>query len=308
MRIIKIYLVSIVLLGVYLLPLPINASEYTGSLNTGNEGGQGIIIPILPPPSSGNTGGGGGGGGGGDRTTYCTDITYSAWNSCVGNQQFRTVVSRLPIGCTLTTAQQISLSRVCQSEVSTTTPEIIDSLDPVSSNDSKVSKTQPSALVLKRTKEVSFEELKLSKKTNLKLVKRLAGYILLQVETKGQAWYLDKVTLNRFYLADGPSAYQALRKFGLGITNADLSKIPVSPKSELPSDYKKSDSNSDALTNRLKGRILLQVEGRGEAWYVNPSDGMRYYLANGDAAYQIMRNLSLGISNDNIRGVNVGEW
>jgi len=54
------------------------------------------------------------------------------------------------------------------------------------------------------------------------------------------------------------------------------------------------DSN---LTNRLKGKILLQVEKNGQAWYINPDDAKRYYMPDGDAAYQIMRFLSLGISN-----------
>ncbi len=158
------------------------------------------------------------------------------------------------------------------------------------------------------TEAVTNEELKLATKINTSLIKKLAGRILLQVETKGQAWYLDKISLKRYYLADGPSAYQALRKFGLGITNTDLNKIPVAPTSVLPSDYAKSANYSTELTNRLSGRIVLQVENHGEAWYINPVDGYRYYLANGGAAYQIMRNLSLGINNINIRQIKVGNW
>lgn len=54
------------------------------------------------------------------------------------------------------------------------------------------------------------------------------------------------------------------------------------------------------LIEKLKGKILLQVESRGEAWYINPQDGKRYYMADGDAAYDIMRFLSLGITNENL--------
>lgn len=50
------------------------------------------------------------------------------------------------------------------------------------------------------------------------------------------------------------------------------------------------------LSSRLKGQILLQVQSRGEAWYINPADGYRYYMSDGNAAYEIMRYLSLGIS------------
>ncbi|MBN2884616.1 hypothetical protein JXE04_01700, partial [Patescibacteria group bacterium] len=154
---------------------------------------------------------------------------------------------------------------------------------------------------------VAYEEQELSTKTNTFLMKRLAGQILLQVETKGQAWYLDPVSLKRYYLADGESAYQALRKFGLGITNFDLEHIPAAFNSSLIDEHAIDHFDySLPLINRLKGRILLQVENHGEAWYVNPADGLRYYLADGNAAYQIMRNLSLGINNTNLRSITVG--
>ncbi len=60
--------------------------------------------------------------------------------------------------------------------------------------------------------------------------------------------------------------------------------------------------NAD-IVNRLKGHILLQVESRGEAWYVNPDDGKRYYMADGDWAYDLMRAQSLGITNLNLSHV-----
>ncbi|HJN85013.1 MAG TPA: hypothetical protein QF873_01685 [Patescibacteria group bacterium] len=57
---------------------------------------------------------------------------------------------------------------------------------------------------------------------------------------------------------------------------------------------------SASLVKRLLGRIVLQVEKNGEAWYINPSDGKRYYMPNGNAAYDIMRFLGLGITNNDL--------
>lgn len=54
------------------------------------------------------------------------------------------------------------------------------------------------------------------------------------------------------------------------------------------------------LSDNLKGKILLQVQAHGEAWYVNPKDGLRYYMANGNEAYNIMRNLGVGITNTDL--------
>ncbi len=122
------------------------------------------------------------------------------------------------------------------------------------------------------------------------LADELSGRILLQVESYGRAWYVDPISKERYYLQDGNMAYEIMRNMSLGITNADLAKIPTS----------KGQRGNVKLTNRLKGRILLQVEKNGEAWYVNPVDGVRYYLQDGESAYELMRNFALGITNANL--------
>ncbi len=55
-----------------------------------------------------------------------------------------------------------------------------------------------------------------------------------------------------------------------------------------------------SFAQSLSGRILLQVERNGEAWYVNPVDGKRYYMPSGQAAYDIMRYLGLGITKQDL--------
>ena len=179
---------------------------------------------------------------------------------------------------------------------------------------------------------------------------RLKGRILLQVESLGEAWYVRTDNGQRVYLKDGETAYQLMRKIGLGITNTDLNKIPLGINQKiveadldtdadgLPNKLEEAigtdsfnyDSDGDGtadgaevsagtdplaagtscfdvgLANRLKGRILLQAESKGEAWYVSPKDGRRYYLKDGAAAYQLMRFLSLGITNENLDQIEEG--
>jgi len=55
-----------------------------------------------------------------------------------------------------------------------------------------------------------------------------------------------------------------------------------------------------ALVNRLKGKILLRVEHKGEAWYVNPDNGQRYFMGTPTAAYNLMKSLGLGITDDDL--------
>lgn len=56
----------------------------------------------------------------------------------------------------------------------------------------------------------------------------------------------------------------------------------------------------------VRGRILLDVEAHGEAWYVEPDSLERYFLGRPTDAFEIMRNLGLGISNDDIAKIQVG--
>ena len=58
-----------------------------------------------------------------------------------------------------------------------------------------------------------------------------------------------------------------------------------------------NSTKASNLTSRLKGKILLQVQSHGEAWYVHPDSGERYYLGKPDDAFSVMRKLGLGISN-----------
>ncbi|MEK7584054.1 MAG: serine hydrolase [Patescibacteria group bacterium] len=125
------------------------------------------------------------------------------------------------------------------------------------------------------------------------LAERLSGRILLQVESYGRAWYVHPMDGTRYYLKDGATAYEIMRTLGLGVTNADLEKIPTAA----------GQAQDAGLASRVAGRILLQVEERGEAWYVRPENGLRYYMKDGAAAYGMMREFSLGISNDDLRAI-----
>lgn len=125
-------------------------------------------------------------------------------------------------------------------------------------------------------------------------IDRLSGRILLQVESKGEAWYIDPASSQRVYLGRPADAFEIMRSFGLGVTNTDLERIATSDDQQ---------TGDEKLARRLAGKIILQVQSRGEAWYVNPLNLRRYFLGRPTDAFSVMRTLGLGVSNKDIKDV-----
>lgn len=133
-------------------------------------------------------------------------------------------------------------------------------------------------------------EKSLVKKISQALIKRLSGRILLQVEDKGQAWYVNPVNGTKYFLGYPADAFAVMRKLGLGVSNKTWATF----------------KNGKAPA-KFAGRIFLKVEDKGMAYYVNPVDLKLYYLGRPADAFAVMRTLGLGISNTNLRQINVSE-
>ena len=123
--------------------------------------------------------------------------------------------------------------------------------------------------------------------------KQLSGRVLLQVKGNGELWYIIPGSLERFYLKSSWDVNRLLRYYGLGISNADLERIPAY-------GLTKPIKDDSVLTKRLAGRILIQVEDKGKAWYVNPVDHLRYNLGRPHEAYALFKKIALGINNKDI--------
>ncbi|MCK5510076.1 trypsin-like peptidase domain-containing protein [Candidatus Parcubacteria bacterium] len=134
------------------------------------------------------------------------------------------------------------------------------------------------------------EEKEAITKIDSALSKRTSGNILLQVEKNGEGWYVYPDNEKKYYLGRPADAFNIMKNLGLGIKHGELngylnSKFPIG----------------------LSGKIMLDVEQNGEAYYVNPNDLKGYYLNRPDDAFKIMRELGLGITNSDIRKIDVGE-
>ncbi len=111
------------------------------------------------------------------------------------------------------------------------------------------------------------------------LADHLKGRILLQVEARGEAWYVNPVDGLRYYLGRPADALNIMRQLGLGVANADF------------------DAWQGKAPTHLAGRIILKVQDHGKAYYVYPTDLSLYYLGRPADALNVMRRLGLGITN-----------
>ena len=122
---------------------------------------------------------------------------------------------------------------------------------------------------------------------------RFKGRILFAPHFNGEAYYVHMEDAKAYYLNRPQDAFNIMRTLGVGITNADLAKIPKYDDSKKTQGDKK-------LQDRLAGKILLQVESLGEAWYVEPRTKERYFLGRPQDAFNIMRSLATGVSNEDL--------
>lgn len=171
----------------------------------------------------------------------------------------------------------------------------------------------------------------------------LRGRFLIQVDNKGQAWYVDTEDTLRYDVSNNNHFQDLVKNVGLGISNSNLQKIPIAINNNLitidsdgdglddelekaiGTDPFNPDSDGDGyddkteilyhfnpagkgrlpidikLTSSLAGKLLLQVEGQGQVWYVNPADNLRYYIKDYDYFLKAISLFGRGINSDNLK-------
>lgn len=67
--------------------------------------------------------------------------------------------------------------------------------------------------------------------------------------------------------------------------------------------FKKNVEVRSKFLSRLSGKILLDIEQNGKAYYVNPNDLKGYFPNRPADAFKVMRELGLGIANIDIRKI-----
>ena len=87
----------------------------------------------------------------------------------------------------------------------------------------------------------------------------------------------------------------------IGVDEISDEELTEAEPSELPEEEADLE-----FTEELEGAMLLDVEGNGEVYYVDPVDGGKEYLANGASAHALLERRALGINEENFAGLDQG--
>jgi hypothetical protein len=120
------------------------------------------------------------------------------------------------------------------------------------------------------------------------LSKKLSGYIVLQVQQHGEAWYMYPKNKKRYYLGTKDDAFTIMRNLSIGVIHSFI--VP-----------------NKIYALKYSGMILLDVQDHGKAYYIYPKDRKAYYLGTPDDAYTLMRTFGLGITDKDLMFVEPAE-
>lgn len=133
------------------------------------------------------------------------------------------------------------------------------------------------------------KEKKLLTNIDQDLSRRVSGIILLQVEANGEAWYVNPGDLKKYYLGRPQDAYLLIHQLGQEVSQAEIDEYLVTK-----------------FPQTLAGWIVIDAESK-EAFYVHPRELRGYFLEQPSDTLRIMKDLGVGISNQDIRKIAVGE-
>lgn len=116
-----------------------------------------------------------------------------------------------------------------------------------------------------------------------------SGKIFLDVDNKGEAWYINPLDFHRYYLGRPMDAFNLMRNLSIGISNTDFQGI------------------SSSTPTKLRGRIIIKVQDLGKAYYVNPETANLVYLGRPSDAFNLMRKESQGIKDADLMTIPIGK-
>lgn len=308
----------------YACPHPLTGLTGTCDSNiAGREGyNVGNVSPAIPPAPT------------------CASFTYSNWSTCVGGTQIRTVLTSSPLGCTggspllsqvCSMPPNSPLNGLCSTTLNTCLQgNLTDTPD--SSLNYLWSCTGVNGGSLANCSKAKLSNQASSPNPSLAIDNQAkAGVCSASLNTCEVGTFSDSPDSATIYkwtclginkgVNTSCALYKSLVKANPSLSNGKLASstpplnLPLSKReNNVPLLIKEGAGGgvvsypitNDKLYNRLKGRIVLKAESKGEAYYISPTSKIMYYLSRPTDAFTIMRKLALGISNSDINKIPLG--
>jgi len=141
-------------------------------------------------------------------------------------------------------------------------------------------------------RQVIERETRLSVEPDEELFLRLKGKILLQVESAGEAWWLNPDDEKRYFLGRPSDTWRIIQDKGIKIAGDELIQYLYFDKS---------------FPSTTAGRFIINEDDLMEVYYVLPEKLYGIKLNAAQEAWQVIKDQGLGISNENIRKISVGQ-
>jgi hypothetical protein len=148
----------------------------------------------------------------------------------------------------------------------------------------EVSKTHPTSS--KAVLSISSSASSHSQEIDWSFATAKKGFIFIETEKRGEAWYVNPGDFRRYFLGRPNDAFSIMKRLGLGVRHEVIEK--------------------GVFSDRLKGRVLIDVDDKGKAYYIDPRNKKAYYLGRPEDAFKVMVDLGVGINEENIRRIGIG--
>jgi len=140
--------------------------------------------------------------------------------------------------------------------------------------------------------DIIDREKKLTAQTDIKLAERLIGRILLQIESDGEAWYVNPEDKKRYYLGRPRDAWLLAHEFGIKLSEKEIFQYAYFEKK-----FPKS----------MAGGFIFNEAEKSQVFYVRPETLEGIEFGSAKEALAIMQQEGLGVDNVNIRKIEVGD-
>lgn len=113
---------------------------------------------------------------------------------------------------------------------------------------------------------------------------RVSGMILLDINSNGEAWYVNPDNKQKYYLGNPDQAYTVMKELSITINEDNLNKYL---KKSFPIKY--------------SGKFIQDNQQENKIYYINVDDKKGYPIQNPDEAFALIQKMALGVRNGDSR-------